>query len=81
MRIEDGGWRLLGVLDSPSLILQEVNRLEVLSMVSMENLVFSIDLDAWNDEEDTSFDLMIEYGDEDTYREVVTGFTKMALVL
>ena len=40
MRIEDGGWRLLGVLDSPLLILQEVNHLEVLSMVFMENLVF-----------------------------------------
>ena len=37
---------------------------------------FSLDLDAWHDEEDTSFDLMIQYGDEDIYRQIVTGFTK-----
>ena len=40
MRIEDGGWRLWVFWILPLLTLQEVNHLEVLSMVSMENLVF-----------------------------------------
>ena len=76
MTTEDGGWRLLGVLDSPSFNITGSQPFGSVEHGIYGEVGFSIDLDTWHDEEDTSFDLMIEYGDEDTYREVVTRFTK-----
>ena len=76
MTIEDGGWMMFGVLDSGSENILDSQPIGSLSQGSIGNVGYSLDLDSLHNSVDSSFDVMIQFGDLDVYSETLLGLTK-----
>ena len=78
MTTNGGGWLMFALLESGNNNILDSQPIGQNSNGSIGIAGYSLALDNLHNESDTSFDVMIQYGDTSTYDWMLSGFTKNA---